>query len=628
VSEIGTDSGRSLTEGAVVAGRYRVERLLGEGAMGAVYLVEHVHMRKRFALKVLLSEARENPEIVARFEREAVAAANVDHPNVVAASDFGTTEDGSFFLVLEYIEGESLRDVIERGPLPLSRVVPIAAQIGAALGKAHGMGIVHRDLKPENVMLVPRDTSGEPELVKVLDFGIAKVPSRDAKALTAAGAIFGTPEYMSPEQAVGQAVDARADLYSFGIMIFEMITGRRPFDSEHVMGYLAAHLNTPVPPMRELAPDVHVPEGVEAVVRRMLAKVPEERFPSVRDAIAALEIAQGAPASDDGFSGPSPFPGTASAARFSLADASAKTLLPGQHDVAPAATATRAKGVQTYTAEGLAKARGVLHEIDALLPLRVRALPTAAKAGALGVLGVVALVVLAGLFAGPRGASGELASPADAAPTPATEGLTDDTIARAETEGLAAVDALITKLPSDPRLARARVRVARAEGNPKEALAALDRLLTLAPDAANEAATAELLLEGLDGDAELAAATMPVVEKAGAVGVDALVACIAKPTKHKKECSERLASPKARAAASPATKVLLDFKDAQGCQGKYALLDRAKEHGDPRLLPSLKPLTYTSGCGFFRGSDCWKCLRRDKKLPEAIAAIEGRSAEK
>jgi serine/threonine-protein kinase len=155
----------TLTPGSVVGGRYRIERPLGEGAMGAVYLAEHVHMRKQVALKVLLSEARENKEIVARFEREAIAAAHIDHPNVVSASDFGTTEDGLFFLVLELVKGDSLRDVVEAGPLPLDRVVAIATQMGAALTKAHGMGIVHRDLKPENVMLVPRE--GEPELVKV-----------------------------------------------------------------------------------------------------------------------------------------------------------------------------------------------------------------------------------------------------------------------------------------------------------------------------------------------------------------------------------------------------------------------------------------------------------------------------
>ena len=201
-SDAQASSGTSIVPGTVVAGRYRVESLLGEGAMGAVYLVEHVHMRKHYALKVLLAEARENPEIVTRFEREAIAAAHIDHPNVVAASDFGTSEDGFFFLVLEYIKGESLRELVERGPIPVERVLEIAIQIGAALTKAHGMGIVHRDLKPDNVMLVPRE--GEPDLVKVLDFGIAKVPSlgRGGKerALTVAGSIFGTPESGPPQR--------------------------------------------------------------------------------------------------------------------------------------------------------------------------------------------------------------------------------------------------------------------------------------------------------------------------------------------------------------------------------------------------------------------------------------------
>ncbi len=624
-----------MPAGTIVAGRYRVEKLLGEGAMGAVYLVEHVHMRKRFALKVLLSEARENPEIVARFEREAIAAAHVDHPNVVAASDFGTTEDGAFFLVLEYIEGESLRDLVERGPLPLRRVVDIALQIGAALGKAHGMGIVHRDLKPENVMLVPRE--GEPDLVKVLDFGIAKVPSRDAKALTAVGAIFGTPEYLSPEQAVGQTVDARADLYSFGIILFELLAGKRPFDCEHVMGYLAAHLNTPVPPIAEIAPEIRVPPAVEAVIRQMLAKVPEDRQATVKDAVVALEAAAEAVfvgESDDGFSGPSPSPSPASTARvFSQEDASAKTLLPGQelspppkgHASTSANTSTFASALATYTSESIAHAKGFVTVVDGMLPASVRALPAVTKVGAVAAVGVVFLVVFAALVSGARAKPVEGLAAADAEAEQAAPALSDETIGRAETEGPAAVEKLVAEFPTDPRVHRAKVRVLRAEAKTKDALAALERLIEVEPAVAKEPLVYELLVEAFDGDPESAAAAAALSEKTGAKGVDALLACVAKPAKSKKSCAERLSTAKVREGASPAAKILLDFKDAQSCQSKYTLLDRAKDEGDARLLPSLKPLTYTSGCGFFRGSDCWKCLRRDKKLPEAIAGIEGRA---
>jgi len=161
-----------LLIGTVVGERYRLEDLLGVGGMGAVYRAQHVLMQKTLALKVLHRGMAQVDEVVARFEREAVAAGNIEHPNVARATDFGRLEDGSFFLVLEYVQGESLRDVLTRGPVAVDRTVHIACQISAALARAHGLGIVHRDIKPENVMLVERD--GDPDFVKVLDFGIAK----------------------------------------------------------------------------------------------------------------------------------------------------------------------------------------------------------------------------------------------------------------------------------------------------------------------------------------------------------------------------------------------------------------------------------------------------------------------
>src|SRR5580698_8987609 len=169
--------------GHILSGRYFIERLIGEGGMGAVYQAEHTHMHKRLAVKVLHPEMSRLPEVVARFEREAMAAAHIDHPNVAAATDFGKLDDGSFFLVLEYVEGKSLREAINDGPLELGRVLRICRQITGALGRAHALGIVHRDLKPENVMLVNRD--GDPDFVKVLDFGIAKVPVGELSAAEA-----------------------------------------------------------------------------------------------------------------------------------------------------------------------------------------------------------------------------------------------------------------------------------------------------------------------------------------------------------------------------------------------------------------------------------------------------------
>ena len=233
--------------------------------MGAVYHAEHTHMRKRLAVKVLHPEMSRLPEVVARFEREAMAAAHIEHPNVAAATDFGKLEDGSFFLVLEYVEGRSLRDVIADGPLELARALHIARQIASALGRAHALGIVHRDLKPENVMLVARD--GDPDFVKVLDFGIAKVPVGElvgesqgpGQVLTQLGMVYGTPEYMAPEQALGQTVDARADLYALGVIMFEMLAGVRPFEHESKVTLLGMHVTAPIPRDARRAPDANVP---------------------------------------------------------------------------------------------------------------------------------------------------------------------------------------------------------------------------------------------------------------------------------------------------------------------------------------------------------------------------------
>ncbi|MDB4943374.1 MAG: Serine/threonine protein kinase PrkC, regulator of stationary phase, partial [Labilithrix sp.] len=272
-------AGAKALIGSTISDRYLIERLLGEGGMGAVYQAEHTLMHKRMAVKVLHADMGLLPEVVARFEREAMAAAHIDHPNIAAATDFGKTDEGAFYLVLEFIEGTSLRDLIHRdAPLSALRTLKIVRQIASALQRAHAMGIVHRDLKPENVMLVDRE--GDPDFVKVLDFGIAKVPvneiaglaSGGGVALTQLGVVYGTPEYMAPEQAAGQEVDARADLYAVGVMAYEMLCGVRPFEHESKVALMGMHVTAPVPPMAESAPAIAVPEEVEALVMSLLSK--------------------------------------------------------------------------------------------------------------------------------------------------------------------------------------------------------------------------------------------------------------------------------------------------------------------------------------------------------------------
>ena len=285
--------------GTTVAGRYKVQQLIGEGGMGAVFLVEHNVIRKRLALKVLNREMMRNPEMVARFEREALAAAHIDHPNVVAATDSGRTDDGALFVVLEYIDGKSLRDRLNYGPMPAPAALHIAKQIASALLRAHGLGIIHRDLKPENVMLVLRD--GDSNFVKVLDFGLAKLSIsallegesetsvRRSEVLTRYGAVFGTPAYMAPEQAAGGEVDGRTDLYALGVVLYEMLSGVLPFDGDDSAALLRMHVVAKVPTLKERAPHIKIPPALEALVMRLLEKKPESRIQSAKLLLEALD---------------------------------------------------------------------------------------------------------------------------------------------------------------------------------------------------------------------------------------------------------------------------------------------------------------------------------------------------
>jgi serine/threonine protein kinase len=241
----------ALSPGDIVAERYRVEARLGEGTMGVVYRVEHVHMHKTFALKVLGGEWGRTPGALARFEREARAAASIATPHVAQATDFGLLADGSCFLVLEYVDGRTLRSALKRGALQPGRALRIARGVGSALAAAHAMGVIHRDLKPENIMLVDRD--GDSDYGKVLDFGLAKIDSQaDAgpasSVLTRHGALVGTPAYMSPEQAIGEGVDPRADLYAVGVILFEMLTGGCPFRGD-LVSVLRQHVMDEAPPL-------------------------------------------------------------------------------------------------------------------------------------------------------------------------------------------------------------------------------------------------------------------------------------------------------------------------------------------------------------------------------------------
>lgn len=284
-----SESGEHADElvGQTVAQRYKIAGLLGRGGMGAVYLAEHTELHKQVALKVLHRYMSTNEEVVARFEREAVAAGRLAHPSIVAATDFGRLEDGSFYLALEYVDGMSLADeLLECGAFEEKRAVSIAFQVNDALCTAHASGIVHRDLKPDNVLLVKMEDGSE--LVKVVDFGIAKVSleEEEQEGLTRAGLVFGTPEYMSPEQAMGHTVDARSDLYGVGMLLYEMLSGSSPFRAQEVTEMLAKQITEPPPPL----PDSISPR-LRDLVMWLLRKDPDDRpddAESLAEALAGL----------------------------------------------------------------------------------------------------------------------------------------------------------------------------------------------------------------------------------------------------------------------------------------------------------------------------------------------------
>ena len=275
--------------GMVLQDRYRIVRLLGEGGMGAVYEGEHLLIKKRVAIKCLHAQYAQNPEVVARFHREALAATSIGHQNIIEVTDLGRFPDGAVFMVLEFLQGRDFANLIEdEGPQPLNRVVHIMMQICDALTAAHDKDIVHRDLKPENVFLIQR--GDDRDFVKLLDFGISKMKSASdtpSSSMTRTGMALGTPYYMAPEQAQGRKdVDHRADIYALGVILFRALTGQHPFDHDSYPMLVLKICTEPPPPLRRYRPDL--PPELEQVAGRMLAKTPDERFPNCAAVKTAL----------------------------------------------------------------------------------------------------------------------------------------------------------------------------------------------------------------------------------------------------------------------------------------------------------------------------------------------------
>jgi serine/threonine-protein kinase len=601
----------------VLGGRYRIVRVLGAGGMGVVYRGEHVHMHKPVALKILHKHMTSMPEIVARFEREAVAAGRIQHPNVAAATDFGKLEDGSFYLALEYVEGQSLGSLIRKNPLDPLRALVIARQIAEGLGAAHAAGIVHRDLKPDNVQLVSRE--GITDWVKILDFGIAKLHIDEGvgnQPLTQIGSVFGTPEYMSPEQAQGHPVDHRADLYALGVILFEMLSGKIPFDADDVVVLITRHVTQEVPPL----PD-SVPPRIQALVRALLEKKPEQRLQTAAEVVAKIDELFADPSIAPPGSIP-PRPSSLSPPRSGGANRSRGAGL-GQSlarvSAAMAPALERVSAIVRKSAHTFGPWASQEVKLGRLVTARGWML---AGAAGLMLVGVLIAVLLAGPSEKPvPSASAEPSAgpPPSAAPPGRDPGL----VKRAESgeeDALRSLEEARGRTLEETR-ALGRGRCQRGEmvacmNAYKDGMQEFSRLrkddIVLAD--VRSAAVHPLAYE---------AAMRLAAHQLGAGGLDVLwdtwVAT--------KKDSERAAiNRRARAFlddtavrnnASRELALVLDLERAERrrrCSEAKKLLASAAEYGDVRVIPLLDRFSSTRGCGLLDLQDCWGCLRGDKAL--------------
>jgi eukaryotic-like serine/threonine-protein kinase len=309
--------------GREIANQFRILERIGSGGMGAVYKAEQPDMRRHVAIKILHPRYLSRPDLVSRFRREARAMSHLSHPNTAKVFLYGQLEDGSCYFVMEYLEGRNLAQTVRtEGPLSPERAIHIMTQVCAALEEAHRSGIVHRDLKPENIFLT--NQGGIADFPKVLDFGLAKVTEREMRPgsliLTQEGMVFGTPEFMSPEQARGERLDGRSDIYSLGVILYELLSGKLPFEANQPMEHIQKHIKEQPIPLQLRAPTREFPAGLWEAIARALSKDPSQRFQSagefgqaLRDVLARpMVVAQPAAAQHIGSTqmgfNPTPYP--------------------------------------------------------------------------------------------------------------------------------------------------------------------------------------------------------------------------------------------------------------------------------------------------------------------------------
>jgi eukaryotic-like serine/threonine-protein kinase len=571
--------------GVVVGDRYRIVSRIGVGGMGAVYRAEHTMMPRDLAIKVLLPELGGKEEFARRFEREAESASRLTHPNIISVTDFGHMPDGSLFLVMEFLAGESLSAVIASGPLPRERALHILRQVLRALDHAHGAGVVHRDLKPDNIMLVERD--GQPDVVKILDFGIAKVtePTSGGEALTQAGVIFGTPEYLSPEQALGDAVDARADIYAAGVILFEMLAGRRPFESEDKVKIISMHLAHAPPRIRDVSHAVDVPVALEQVILQALEKSRENRFSTATAFLQALADSE------------IPLDGSADADSASQGATVPQLSLPGR----PASPA-------------------FFDRLGRFLGGR-RGLATA-------VVLALGLVVVGGLAR--RAAQRRALTAAPSMPAPPAPALADR-LKRVETlleEGNTAAARLaleheLSERPKDARLHYMLGRVAFADNKHGEGLGHYREAIALDAGFRGDPVLLAHVDTALSEPRNADEALELIIRSIGAPAADLLekVANEGNDLGRRQKAADGLEQMGKGDRVDKVGLAALQLRKAASCGEKKALVAKLRDYGDPRALPALRGLRGRSIGRLFRvGGANTSCMK--KELPEAIKELE------
>lgn len=607
--------------GRLISERYRVLERIAQGGMGAVYLGEHVLLRKRVAIKILRPEAASEPQLVGRFEREAVAGAHVSHPHVAVATDFGREPDGCQFLVLEYVRGRTLAEEIQRGPLTARRAVAIARQLASALEAVHDKEIVHRDVKPRNVILSEADDGA----AKLVDFGFAKVrvdrlSTVDAddpmvtsrRDLTVVGTVFGTVAYMPPEIGHGMdQLDARADLYALGVTLYEMLAGVPPFAAASNAELFAAIMGDPPPPIAERARGVTVPAPIEGVVLKLLEKDPAHRFQTATEVLAALDAAAttvwGSAPTHDVVPARSP-------AAPPLAPDTGSPVGDAVRDVARGLARQLVRLSET-TFEALARNA---ERFQGLRPFveSLRASPPSRRSILLFGAPVLALLLLTGVWI-------TLSGDDEGTPTSGLEPITVDAARPAEpapvlteiegidVEGWAqrlseAAESKIYNRGAEAFLAVAKLDASYFERAPTRA----DAIAVAVGIAFEENAQADAVFSMLEDDL-------------GQEGLEMLYEIVRskRGTKAYERAVAILGKPAVAARATPALRLAYEMRRST-CAHKKELFARAPSEGDERVLTELKVLKYAP-CRR-RTDPC--CFRDDAELTRTIDELAARLA--